>query len=114
MGTDWRGEAGKSMFTCFVTPKWSVVRRDVSLNKTQVISMACDGIFSKGGSMLMCGAAGLRRMMIMKTLMALSVLMLTVFASISGPAIAADIRSERGAPGWDGPQDPSPPWAPPG
>ena len=50
----------------------------------------------------------------MKTLMALSVLMLTVFASISGPAIAADIRSERGTPGWDGPQDPSPPWAPPG
>jgi hypothetical protein len=64
--------------------------------------------------MPMCGAAGLRRMMIMKKLIALSVFMLTVFGSISGPAIAADIRSERGAPGWDGPQDPSPPWAPPG
>jgi len=50
----------------------------------------------------------------MSKLLALSVFVLTVFASISGPAIAADIRSERGAPGWAGPQDPSPPWAPPG
>jgi len=84
------------------------------LNKTQVTSTTCDAAFSKRDSMLMCGAAGLRRMMIMKKLIALSVFMLTVFGSISGPAIAADIRSERGAPGWDGPQDPSPPWAPPG
>jgi len=45
----------------------------------------------------------------MKKLLALSVFVLTVFASISGPAIAA----ER-IPGWFGPQDPSPPWAPPG
>jgi hypothetical protein len=110
MGTDWR----KSMFKCFLAPKWSIVRPGAPLNKTQVISMTCDAAFSKRDGMLMCGAAGLRRKMIMKTLMALSVLMLTVFGSISGPAIAADIRSERGAPGWDGPQDPSPPWAPPG
>jgi len=110
MGTDWR----KSMFKCFLAPKWSIVRPGAPLNKTQVISMTCDAAFSKRDGMLMCGAAGLRRKMIMKTLMALSVLMLTVIGSISGPAIAADIRSERGAPGWDGPQDPSPPWAPPG
>ena len=50
----------------------------------------------------------------MKKLLVLSAFVLTVFASLSGPALAADIRSERGAPGWDGPQDPSPPWAPPG
>jgi len=53
-------------------------------------------------------------MMIMKKLLTLSVFLLTIFASVSGPAIASDIRAERGAPGWDGPQDPSPPWAPPG
>jgi hypothetical protein len=85
-----------------------------SLNKTQVISTTCDAVFSKHDSMLMCSAAGLRKVMIMKKLIVLSVFMLTVFGSISGPAMAADIRSERGAPGWDGPQDPSPPWAPPG
>ena len=65
-------------------------------------------------SMVMCSAAGLRRMMIMKKLLALSILVLTVFASVSGPAIASDIGAGLGAPGWDGPQDPSPPWAPPG
>jgi hypothetical protein len=84
------------------------------LNKTQVISRTCDDPFSRRSSMLMCGAAGLRRMMIMKQLLALSVFVLTVLASISGPATASEIRSERGAPGWSGPQDPSPPWAPPG
>jgi hypothetical protein len=47
---------------------------------------------------------------IMKKLVVLSVFVLTVLGSISGPAIAAD----RGIPGWFGPQDPSPPWAPPG
>jgi hypothetical protein len=46
----------------------------------------------------------------MKKLVALSVVVLTVLGSIAGPAIAAD----RGIPGWFGPQDPSPPWAPPG
>jgi hypothetical protein len=46
----------------------------------------------------------------MKKFLALSVFVLTVLGSISGPAIAAD----RGNPGWFGPQDPSPPWAPPG
>jgi len=86
----------------------------VSPNKTQVISTTCDVVFSRHGSMLMCSAAGLRRMMIMKKLLTLSVFLLTIFASVSGPAIASDIRAERGAPGWDGPQDPSPPWAPPG
>jgi hypothetical protein len=47
--------------------------------------------------------------MIMKKVLALSVLALTVFASTLGPAIASEsaaIRSERGAAGWDGPQDP--------
>jgi hypothetical protein len=55
--------------------------------------------------------------MIMKKLLALSVLVLTVFGSTLGPAIAQEsyeIESERAAPGWDGPQDPSPPSAPPG
>jgi hypothetical protein len=53
----------------------------------------------------------------MKRLVALSVLVLTVFGSTLGPAIASEssaIRSERGAAGWDGPQDPSGPFAPPG
>jgi hypothetical protein len=57
----------------------------------------------------------------MKKLLALSVLVLTVFGSTLGPAIAQEdgsessvIESERGAPGWDGPQDPSGPSAPPG
>lgn len=50
----------------------------------------------------------------MKQLLALSALMLTLLPFISGSAIGADIRSERGAPGWYGPQDPSPPSAPPG
>jgi hypothetical protein len=53
----------------------------------------------------------------MKKLLALSVLVLTVFGSTLGPAIAQEsyeIESERAAPGWDGPQDPSPPSAPPG
>jgi len=49
----------------------------------------------------------------MKKLLALSVFVLTVFASVTGPALAG-VSSERGAPGWFGPQDPSPPWAPPG
>src|SRR5262245_23709467 len=85
------------------------------LTKTQVVSTDCDALFSRRRSMLMCCAAGLKRMMIMKKkLLALSLLALTAFGSISAPAIAEDIRSERGAPGWDGPQDPSPPWAPPG
>jgi hypothetical protein len=46
----------------------------------------------------------------MKKLVALSVFVLTVFAWIAEPALAAD----RGVPSWFGPQDPSPPWAPPG
>jgi hypothetical protein len=46
----------------------------------------------------------------MKKLVAVSVFLLAVFGSIAGPAFAAD----RGVPGWFGPQDPSPPWAPPG
>jgi hypothetical protein len=46
----------------------------------------------------------------MKKFVALAVLALTLFGSIAGPAIAA----ERSIPGWFGPQDPSPPWAPPG
>ena len=57
----------------------------------------------------------------MQKLLALSVLVLTAFGSTLGPAIAQEdgsesyvIESERGAPGWDGPQDPSPPSAPPG
>ena len=50
----------------------------------------------------------------MKKLIALSVFALTVFASISGPAVASEIGAERGAPGWYGPRDPSPPSAPPG
>jgi hypothetical protein len=53
----------------------------------------------------------------MKKLLALSVLALTVFGSTLGPAIASGslaIRSERGAAGWDGPQDPLGPFAPPG
>jgi hypothetical protein len=50
----------------------------------------------------------------MKKFLALSVFALTVFASIAGPAIASEIGSERGAPGWYGPRDPSPPSAPPG
>jgi hypothetical protein len=53
----------------------------------------------------------------MKKLLALSVLVLTVFGSTLGPAIASEssvINSERGARGWDGPQDPSGAFAPPG
>jgi hypothetical protein len=50
----------------------------------------------------------------MRKLLALAIFALTAFASVSGPALASDIGAERGAPGWDGPQDPSPPWAPPG
>jgi hypothetical protein len=54
----------------------------------------------------------------MKKLLALSLLALTVFGSTLAPALAASesyaIRSERGARGWDGPQDPSGPFAPPG
>ena len=50
----------------------------------------------------------------MKKLLALSVFALTVFASTSGPAVASEIGAERGAPGWYGPRDPSPPSAPPG
>ena len=53
----------------------------------------------------------------MSKLLASSILALTLFGSISGFAIASEaseIESERGAPGWYGPQDPSPPWAPPG
>src|SRR5262245_11153095 len=84
------------------------------LNKTQVISRTCDALFSTHDRKPMYVRTGLRRTMIMQKLLALSVLVLTVFASISAPAIAADVRSERGAPGWFGPQDPSPPWAPPG
>ena len=56
--------------------------------------------------------------MIMKKLLALSLLALSVFGSTLGPAMAASedaaIMSERGARGWDGPQDPSGPFAPPG
>jgi hypothetical protein len=59
--------------------------------------------------------------MIMKKLLALSVLVLMVFGSTLGPAIAQEdgsessvIESERGASGWDGPQDSSGPFAPPG
>jgi hypothetical protein len=53
----------------------------------------------------------------MEKLLALSVLALTVFGSTLGPAIASEasaIESERGTRGWDGPQDPSGPFAPPG
>jgi len=50
------------------------------------------------------------RTTIMKKLVAVLVFVLAVFGSIAGPAFAAD----RGIPGWFGPQDPSPPWAPPG
>jgi hypothetical protein len=54
----------------------------------------------------------------MKKLLASSLLALTVLSSTLGPALAASesfaIRSERGARGWDGPQDPSGPFAPPG
>ena len=54
----------------------------------------------------------------MKKLLALSLLALTVFGSTLGPALAASesltIDSERGARGWDGPRDPSGPFAPPG
>lgn len=46
----------------------------------------------------------------MKKVLALSVFVLTVLAWIAEPALA----TERGAPGWFGPQDPSSPWAPPG
>jgi hypothetical protein len=45
-----------------------------------------------------------------KKMLALSVVVLTAFAWIAGPAVAQD----RAVPGWFGPQDPSPPWAPPG
>jgi hypothetical protein len=41
----------------------------------------------------------------MKKLLALSALVLTVFASISGPAMASEIGSERGGPGWYGPRE---------
>ena len=58
------------------------------------------------------------RKMIMKKLLALSLLALSIFGSTLGPALAASesyaIGSERGARGWDGPQDPSGPFAPPG
>jgi hypothetical protein len=53
----------------------------------------------------------------MKKLLALSLLALSIFGSTLGPLAAAEsdaIRSERGARGWDGPQDPSGPFAPPG
>ena len=40
------------------------------------------------------------RKMIMKKLLAVSVFVLTVFASVAGPAVADEIGSERGAPGW--------------
>jgi hypothetical protein len=46
----------------------------------------------------------LKRKMIMKKLLAVSVFVLTVFASVAGPAVADEIGSERGAPGWYGPQ----------
>jgi hypothetical protein len=48
-------------------------------------------------------------MKMLGSVLALSVLALTVFVWISEPAMAA-----RDVPGWFGPQDPSPPWAPPG
>jgi len=44
-------------------------------------------------------------MMIMKKLLAVSVLVLTAFASVAGPAVASEIGSERGAPGWYGPRE---------
>jgi len=77
------------------------------------ISMACDlEHINRLRNLTACYVRGscFRRTTPMKKLLALSVFLLTVFASISGPAIAAD----RGIPGWFGPQDPSPPWAPPG
>jgi hypothetical protein len=50
--------------------------------------------------------------------LALSLLAFSIFSSTLGPAMAASegaaIMSERGARGWDGPQDPSGPFAPPG
>jgi hypothetical protein len=48
-------------------------------------------------------------MKMLSSVLALSVLALTVFVLISEPAMA-----DRRDPGWFGPQDPSPPWAPPG
>jgi hypothetical protein len=54
----------------------------------------------------------------MKKLLALSLLALSVFSSTLAPVMAASedaaIMSEPGARGWDGPQDPSGPFAPPG
>jgi len=55
--------------------------------------------------------------MTMKKLLALSLLAFSIFGSTLGPLTAAEsdaIHSERGARGWDGPQDPSGPFAPPG
>jgi len=46
-----------------------------------------------------------KRKMIMKKLLAVSVFVLTVFASVAGPAVADEIGSERGAPGWYGPRE---------
>jgi hypothetical protein len=64
------------------------------------------------------GVSYKKRKMIMKKLLALSLLALSLFGSTLGPAMAASedaaIMSERGARGWDGPQDPSGPFAPPG
>lgn len=54
----------------------------------------------------------------MNKVLALSLLALSIFSSTLGPAMAASedaaIMSERGARGWDGPRDPSGPFAPPG
>jgi hypothetical protein len=58
-----------------------------------------------------------KRKMTMKKLLALSLLAFSIFGSTLGPLAAAEsdaIHSERGARGWDGPQDPSGPFAPPG
>jgi hypothetical protein len=46
-----------------------------------------------------------KRKMIMKKLLAVSVFVLTVFASAAGPSVADEIGSERGAPGWYGPRE---------
>jgi len=43
--------------------------------------------------------------MIMKKLLAVSVFVLTDFASVAGPAVADEIGSERSAPGWYGPRE---------
>lgn len=67
--------------------------------------MACDALFRMRGSMLTSAATNPQRTMIMKKLLAVSLFVLTAFASVAGPAVASEIGSERGAPGWYGPRE---------